>query len=39
MWSKAIEKSRKANGLKREISKRSDTLETSSLSLLVIARI
>jgi hypothetical protein len=39
MWSKAIEKNRKANGLKREILKKSDPLETSSLSLLVIARI
>jgi len=37
MWSKVIEKRRKANGLKRERSERSDALETSSFSLLVIA--
>jgi hypothetical protein len=35
MWSKEIEKKREANGLKRKRSKRSDPLETLSLSLLV----
>jgi len=39
MWSKIIEKKRKARGLKRERSKRSNPLKTSSLSLLVIAGI
>jgi hypothetical protein len=39
MWSKVIEKRRKANGLKRDRLKRSDPLETSNLSLLMIARI
>jgi hypothetical protein len=36
MWSKVIEKSRKASGLKRE---RSDPSKTSGLSLLMIAGI
>jgi hypothetical protein len=39
MWFEIIEKRRKANGLKRERSKRSYPLETSSLSLLVIVGI
>jgi hypothetical protein len=39
MWSKVIEKIRKASGLKREGLERSNFLETSSLSLLMIARI
>jgi hypothetical protein len=39
MWFKVIEKSKKAIGLKREKLERSNPLETSSLSLLVIARI
>jgi hypothetical protein len=39
MWSKVIEKRRKASGLKTERSERFDPLETSTLSLLVIARI
>jgi hypothetical protein len=39
MWFKKIEKRRKANGFKKERSERSDLLETSSLSLLVMARI
>jgi hypothetical protein len=39
MWSKIIEKSKKANGLKKEKSKTSDPLKTSSLSLLMIAGI
>jgi hypothetical protein len=39
MWSKIIEKKRKASGLKTKRSKRFDPLDTSSLSLLVIARI
>jgi hypothetical protein len=38
MWFKIIEKRRKTNGLKRERSKKSDPLETSSLSLLVIVK-
>jgi hypothetical protein len=38
MWSKVIEKRRKANGLKKETSERSNPLKISSLSLLVIAR-
>jgi len=36
MWSKVIEKSRKANGLKRERLEKSNPLKTSSLSLLMI---
>jgi hypothetical protein len=39
MWSKGIENRKKANGFKRERSKRFYSLETSSLSLLVITRI
>jgi hypothetical protein len=39
MWSKEIEKRRKAIGLKRERSKSFNPLETSSLSLLVKAGI
>jgi hypothetical protein len=39
MWSKIIEKKRKANGVKKEKSERFDLLKTSSLSLLVIAGI
>jgi hypothetical protein len=39
MWSKVIEKRRKASGLKKERSKKSNPLKTSRLSLLVIARI
>jgi hypothetical protein len=39
MWFKEIEKKRKATGLKREISKKFDPLETSNFSLLVKARI
>jgi hypothetical protein len=39
MWFKVIEKSRKGNRLKRERSEGTDPLETSSLSLLVIAGI
>jgi hypothetical protein len=39
MWSKVIEKSRKASRLRRDKSKRFDPLETSSLSFLVIAEI
>jgi len=39
MWFKVIEKRRKASELKKEKSERSDPLETSSLSFLVIARI
>jgi hypothetical protein len=39
MWSKEIEKRRKASGLKKEIFERFDPLKTSSLSLLVMARI
>jgi hypothetical protein len=39
MWSKEIEKRRKASGLKRERSERSNPLETSSLSLLVMVGI
>jgi hypothetical protein len=39
MWSKVIEKRRKASGLKRKKSNRFDRLETSSLSLLVITGI
>jgi hypothetical protein len=37
MWSKVIKKSKKDNGLKKEKLKRYDPLETSSLSLLMIA--
>jgi hypothetical protein len=39
MWSKIIEKRRKASGFKKEKSKRSNPLKTSNISLLVIARI
>jgi hypothetical protein len=39
MWSKVIEKKRNASGLKREKIERSNPLKTSSLSLLVIAKI
>jgi len=39
MWFKIIEKRRKATGLKRERLEKSDSLKTSSLSLLVITRI
>jgi hypothetical protein len=39
MWSEKIEKRRKANGFKKEGSKRSNLLETSNLSLLVMAGI
>ncbi len=39
MWSKVIEKSRKASELKRERLERFDPLEISSLSFLVIAGI
>jgi hypothetical protein len=39
MWSKEIEKRRKANGFKRKRSKRFEPLETSSLFLLVMAGI
>jgi hypothetical protein len=39
MWSKEIEKRRKASGFKREKLKRSNPLETSSISLLVMAGI
>jgi hypothetical protein len=39
MWSKVIKKRRKVNGLKKERSERSDPLETSTLSLLFIARL
>jgi hypothetical protein len=39
MWSKEIEKKRKAIGLKRERSKNFNPLKTSSLSLLVKAGI
>jgi hypothetical protein len=39
MWSKVIEKRKKANGLKRKRSEKFNPLEASSLSLLVIARI
>jgi hypothetical protein len=35
MWSKEIEKRKKANGFKRKRLERFDTLKTSSLSLLV----
>jgi hypothetical protein len=38
MWSKVIKKRRKVNGLKKERLERSDPLETSTLSLLFIAR-
>jgi hypothetical protein len=39
MWSKVIEKRRKVSGFKKERLERFDPLETSTLSLLVIARI
>jgi hypothetical protein len=39
MCSKVIEKNKKARGLKRERLERSDPLETSSLSLLMIGGI
>jgi hypothetical protein len=39
MWFKVIENRRKGSRLKKERSKGSDPLETSSLSLLVIAGI
>jgi hypothetical protein len=39
MWSKVIKKSKKASGLKRKRYERSDPLKTSSLSLLMIAKI